>query len=51
LAKQQPSVPRHPIHREEYLSPTVEWGEMQGDIVEAAWTAFLQPFNNRLLKG
>jgi hypothetical protein len=46
-AKQQPSVPRHPVHSQEYLSPT-ELGKGVDEIVETTGASPLQRFTNRL---
>jgi hypothetical protein len=46
LTKEHPSVPRHAINGDEYLSPT-DIGKARDDIVKAAWTVVPQLFNNR----
>ncbi|HMF85910.1 MAG TPA: hypothetical protein VK598_06125 [Nitrospiraceae bacterium] len=50
MVKQQPSIPRHPIHGTEHLSPT-EIGKVRDDIVQAARTTVSQFSNNRLFYG
>jgi hypothetical protein len=49
LAKEHPSVSRHAINGNEYISPT-EIGKARDDIVKAARTAS-QLFNNRFFYG
>jgi len=46
LAKENPSVPRHAIHGDEYFSPGEIW-KVRDDIVKAARTA-VQLVQNRL---
>jgi len=49
LAKENPSVPRHAIHGDEYFSPGEIW-KVRDDIVKAARTA-VQLVQNRLFYG
>jgi hypothetical protein len=38
LAKNHPSIPRHGIHSDKYLSPT-EIGKARNDLIKVGWTA------------
>jgi hypothetical protein len=50
MVQHQPPVPRHPINGGKDLSAT-GIGKDRDDIVEEAWTVFLQLLNNRPFKG